>query len=260
MSAHRTAPEQRVKKAELTAEHLRTLVYYDPATGVMNRIKKTCNRVAPGKVCGALNTKGYLQVSVENRLYLLTNLAVLYMTGAWPLSVVDHRNGQKTDNRWDNLRDVSLSVNAQNQKLAHRTNKSGYLGVSPLHGKWAANIDVNKKRTHLGSFDTPELASAAYQIFMPREFKAPQAFSKNKPLDIAMTAVSSSQIKAIGYSEEHQTLAVQFNHGAGALYQYPNVSKEAHAAFVGAESMGKHFGQHIQSLPFEKFPAEPVAA
>ncbi len=95
---------------------------------------------------------------------------------------------------------------------------------------------------------------------MPREFKQPQAFSKGKPLDIAMTAVSSKQIKAIGYSEEHQTLAVQFNHGIGALYQYPNVTAEMHAALIGAESIGKAFGIHIQMRPFEKFPPAPEKA
>ncbi len=162
MAPPRTAPTQIIEKAELTAMHLRTVVHYDPDTGVMTRIKKTCNRVTIGKACGALNTKGYLQVSIEGRLYLLTNLAVLYMTGAWPVGIVDHKNGLKKDNRWDNLRDVSLSVNAQNLKGPKRKNKSGYLGVSPSHGKWAANIDLNKKRTNLGRFDTPELASAAY--------------------------------------------------------------------------------------------------
>ena len=48
-----------------------------------------------------------------------------------------------------------------------------------------------------------------------------------------------------------------FKNGPGAVYHYPNFTPEAHAAFVGAESIGKHFGQHIQSLPFEKYQPEP---
>lgn len=162
MAPPRTKPAFRMTKAELTAEHLRTLVHYDPATGLFTRIKKTCNRVKVGKPCGSPNTGGYLQVSIENRMYLVANLAFLYMTGAWPKGVVDHWNTIKTDNRWVNLRDVTTVINAQNQRVPRSGNKSGFLGVSPAHGKWAATIGINKKKVHLGLFATPELASAAY--------------------------------------------------------------------------------------------------
>lgn len=92
---------------------------------------------------------------------------------------------------------------------------------------------------------------------MPREYKAPQAFEEGEPLNIPLTPVASNQVKAVGYDPVTQTLAVQFNYGK-ALYQYPNVTPEQHAAFVGAESIGKHFGAHIQGLPFKKYmaPAE----
>lgn len=162
MAAPRTAPAVHLKKADLTADHLRTLVHYDPETGVFTRIRKTCNRVKVGDVCGSPNSNGYLQVSIENRLYLLANLAVLYMTGSWPTGTVDHRNTVRTDNRWDNLRDIPNDVNQQNRRTASRSSKSGLLGVSPSHGRWAASIQVNKKKRHLGLFDTPEEASAAY--------------------------------------------------------------------------------------------------
>lgn len=81
---------------------------------------------------------------------------------------------------------------------------------------------------------------------MTREFKAPQAYS--------------NKIKAVGYDASTQTLAVVFKNGPGAVYHYPNFTPEAHAAFVGAESIGKHFGLHIQNLPFEKYQPEPEQA
>lgn len=162
MAAPRTKPATKVTKAELTAEHLRMLVCYDPETGLFTRIKKTCNRVKIGKQGGSPNSNGYLQMSIENRLYLISNLAVLYMTGVWPQGVVDHKNTVKTDNRWDNLRDVTPAINSQNLRTPTSKNKSGFLGVSPSHGKWAATIGINKKKVHLGLFATPELASAAY--------------------------------------------------------------------------------------------------
>lgn len=92
---------------------------------------------------------------------------------------------------------------------------------------------------------------------MTREFKAPQTYSDKPRQAIELNPVDSNKIKAIGYDASTQTLAVVFKNGTGAVYHYPNVTPEAHAAFVGAESMGKHFGQHIQNLPFEKYQPEP---
>lgn len=70
---------------------------------------------------------------------------------------------------------------------------------------------------------------------------------------ISLQAVKSSQIAAIGYSPELKTLAVQFTRGGGNVYHYEGVSAEQHQAFVGAESIGSHFGKHIQVLPSKKF-------
>jgi len=68
--------------------------------------------------------------------------------------------------------------------------------------------------------------------------------------------VTSNKIKAIGYDEATQTLAVSFTRGAGAIYHYPSVTKEVHDGFIKADSVGKYFGTHIQELPFDKFPSE----
>lgn len=92
---------------------------------------------------------------------------------------------------------------------------------------------------------------------MTREFKAPQAYSDQPRPPIQLVPVVSNQVAAIGYDEATKTLAVQFTRGAAAFYHYPNVSKETHEAFMKAESIGKYFGANIQSLPFDKYPAEP---
>lgn len=77
--------------------------------------------------------------------------------------------------------------------------------------------------------------------------------------DIALFPVESNQVKAIGYDAATETLAMQFKHGAGAIYHYPNVTKELHEALMAAESIGKFFGQHIKPLPFIKYAPEPEA-
>lgn len=90
---------------------------------------------------------------------------------------------------------------------------------------------------------------------MTKQYTAPQAFSENERPEIELYPVESNQVKAIGHHEESETLAVVFTRGAGAIYHYPNVTKETYEAFKGAESIGKFFGKNIKSLAFEKYPA-----
>jgi hypothetical protein len=76
---------------------------------------------------------------------------------------VDHINGNKLDNRIENLRICTRAENQRNVRMI-RSNKSGFKGVAK-HQKserWRAQIQVNKKQIFLGIFDTPEEASAAY--------------------------------------------------------------------------------------------------
>jgi len=94
---------------------------------------------------------------------------------------------------------------------------------------------------------------------MPKTFAEPQPYSEEPYVAIPMTPVESNQVAAIGYDAAKKTLAVTFTRGNGAIYHYPNVEAKVHAEFVGAESIGKYFGQHIKPLPFIKFRA-PVEA
>lgn len=93
-----------------------------------------------------------------------------------------------------------------------------------------------------------------------KTFPVAQAYATDERLPIPLTPVESHKIGAIGYDAANQTLAVVFAKGKGDLYHYPNVTPEQHAAFVGAESLGKHFGEHIQGREFKKYPAEVVSA
>lgn len=70
---------------------------------------------------------------------------------------------------------------------------------------------------------------------------------------IALQPVDSSQISGIGHAGS--TLAVQFKHGAQAIYHYPGVIPSVFAEFMAAESKGNFFKQHINGRAFEKYPA-----
>lgn len=75
-----------------------------------------------------------------------------------------------------------------------------------------------------------------------------------KPMPvISMADVKSSQVKQVGYDPATKTLAVQFAHGRGAMYQYTNVDPATYQDFLKSESKGQFFGKHLKTLPFEKF-------
>ncbi|HVM93474.1 MAG TPA: HNH endonuclease [Terriglobales bacterium] len=148
----------------LTLERLKELMHYDPETGLFHRLVKTSNNANMDAPAGVLDSHGYLECSIDGKRYRLHRLAVFYMTGVWPENDVDHRNTIRTDNRFENLRDVTRVVNMQNKRRPSSNNKTGFVGVY-LHkqlGRFTAQIRANGKNTHLGMFDTPEQAHAAY--------------------------------------------------------------------------------------------------
>lgn len=148
--------------AILTQARLRELLDYNPGTGVFTwKVSRKGVRQA-GAVAGDMNRRGYWRIGVDRRRYIASVLAWLYMTGEWPTQDIDHKDGVRHHNWWSNLRQVSRSANNQNQRRAKRDNKSGYLGVSPNRKRWAASIIADGAKHHLGTFDTPQQAHAAY--------------------------------------------------------------------------------------------------
>lgn len=145
----------------LTAERLRELLSYDPFTGLFTwRVSR--GGMCAGMIAGTHDKDGYTQISIDSRLYKASRLAWFYIKGEWPGFEVDHRNTTRSDNSWDNLRQATNAQNKQNIRKAHADSKSGFLGVCANRGRWQAEIQVNGKKKHIGYFDTPELAHAAY--------------------------------------------------------------------------------------------------
>lgn len=142
---------------------LRTLDY-SPWTGVFIR-KVRCGWCMPGSVAGGRHAHGYRVISLFGRQILAHRLAWFYVYGEWPKNVVDHINGIKDDNRIANLRDVSHKVNCRNLVSPSKNNSSGFLGVhfrDGLKKPWRSGISYDGRFKHLGYFETPEEAHAAY--------------------------------------------------------------------------------------------------
>ena len=148
----------------LTQKELKKQLNYNPDTGIFIWIIGKTNRVNAGDRAGYKNGRGYMQIKINNKQYILSRLAWLYMTGEWPEHFIDHINGITDDDRFCNLRDATPTQNSINKKIPS-TNTSGFKGVSFRKGakKWTAQIRMNGKKKHLGYFDCPKKASKAYE-------------------------------------------------------------------------------------------------
>jgi hypothetical protein len=145
------------KRPRLTRARLRELLHYDRHTGEFRWWKRVGNDVRLGE------RAGYLEIRIDKRAYQAHQLAWRYMTGRWCRPMIDHRDGDATNNRWTNLRRATPSQNTANSRRP-RHNTSGYKGVSLYRrsGRWQAIICNKGRWTYLGTFTTPEAAHAAY--------------------------------------------------------------------------------------------------
>lgn len=136
----------------ITHDRLKSLLTYDPGTGVFMRT---------GKRSGCAHHTGYRYVGIDGKRIIEHRLAWFYVYGVWPTADLDHINRNRADNRIANLREADRATNCQNQPI-RRSNRSGVTGVyfHKVSGKWAASINVNKRQIHLGVYNTMEEAAA----------------------------------------------------------------------------------------------------
>jgi hypothetical protein len=147
----------------VTAKRVAEMLDYDPVTGKFVWLQSIAKCVIVGTPAGSVTRNGYVRISIGRRGYLAHRLAWLFVHGEWPEGQLDHIDGNKQHNAIGNLRIANISQNRANSK-ASVTNKSGFKGVFFLKGRWLASIKHRGQSKHLGCFDTPEKAHAAYVI------------------------------------------------------------------------------------------------
>lgn len=157
----------RATDAELNQAELRRILSYDPSTGIFRwRARpdrdQTWNTRFVGEIAGSVLQIGYRYINLNTKLKTAHRLAWLYMTGEWPIGQVDHINGNRSDNRWINLRAATQIENSANQGI-RSTNTSGAKGVSwdAAKGRWKASITVAGKTINIGRYKTLAEAAAA---------------------------------------------------------------------------------------------------
>ena len=149
---------------------IRKLFGYDEQG--LYRLRDSTNAKA-GKRAHKVHSKGYVGFKVAGKTYGEHRLVWLYHFGYMP-KLVDHINGNRSDNRIENLREASPSENISNSKLASN-NTSGAKGViwAEDRKKWRARITSNGVRSWLGSFDSFDEAlkgANTARIFAHKQF------------------------------------------------------------------------------------------
>ena len=140
-------------------DKLKAKYRYNPATGVFTR-NTAWGKQKVGDVAGCISPQGYRYLSFDGKATPAHRLAWLWVNGVWPTADVDHINRDRLDNRIENLRCVTRSVNCHN--IAGRAS-SGEKGVTlTSKGKsWEARICVDSKHIYLGSYASVKEAAAA---------------------------------------------------------------------------------------------------
>jgi hypothetical protein len=153
---------------KLTPDRLRELLAYDRTTGVF-RWREDRRQMKAGDVAGSIASCGYRYIKIDGRSYRANRLAVLYVTGQWPVGTVDHRDLDKTNDRYGNLRVGSMSQNKAN--IAVRAdNQLGVKGVHRIGNRYRSQIQCDGQKRHLGTFASASEAHAAYVAAAEKHF------------------------------------------------------------------------------------------
>jgi len=156
----------------ISPENLQQIISYNPATGKLCWLTAKPEMFEPGKRhsaetrCAIWNSKysgraalqhkdkdrPYAYGDIFGRKYYAHRVAFAIMTGRWP-EIIDHIDGNKSNNCWQNLREVTRTENMQNTSL-RADNTSGHVGVSfdANRGLWMSEIYVNGTKNFLGRY------------------------------------------------------------------------------------------------------------
>jgi len=137
----------------LEVSHERVLELFDYEDGKLFRKRD-------GKEIGCYATKHhrYARIHIDGKYYKVHRIIFLYHKGYLP-NIIDHINGDRYDNRIENLREASTYQNRQNSRI-YSTNKSGVKNVYWAENcqKWRVTLTINSKRKTFGFYDDLEEA------------------------------------------------------------------------------------------------------
>ena len=159
--------EEKFIVPKFTLEYLRTVLHYDPNSGVFTWLKSH-HKSKVGKTAGYV-AGGYLRITVATEKTQAHRLAWFYMKGEWPEGILDHRDNNPLNNVFKNLRRATRSQNKMNSRPMSDHLK-GVTRYTRDPTRWCAYICKDYKKRYLGIFDTEEAAHERYAEEAERVF------------------------------------------------------------------------------------------
>jgi hypothetical protein len=162
--------ENIMAKDDIEISRLKELLSYDDASGCLTWIARRGNNDKHiGREAGRVHKLGYRVLGIDYKMYYAHRICWALYYESWPDGMVDHINCIKTDNRIENLRVCTRSLNVANRKV-QSNNKVGIKGVFKRRKRWETSIVKDGERVFRGSFATLEEAASAYAAQSERFF------------------------------------------------------------------------------------------
>lgn len=157
---------------------------YDQESGHLIWVVPTGHRAKAGQVAGVAQSARYGLVAILGKRYLVHHLIWLYHHGELPPKHldIDHKDGDRTNSRIENLRLVSRTENLAGGAGRRNPLLPGVMRTPS--GKYAAALHINRRRTYIGTFDTPEEAHEAHKLAHIKHFGVASKFHPDHPRQI----------------------------------------------------------------------------
>lgn len=144
---------------------VRAMLDYDVSTGLFRWFKPK-RTMARGWFAGHAHHSGYSVIQIQRRVYPAHRLAFVIMTGRWPAAEVDHKDRNRSNNRWENLREATSAQNGDNRSGWAKKASGLPKGVYPAPrspNRFVAKIGFGGGVKHIGTFGSVAEAADAYR-------------------------------------------------------------------------------------------------
>jgi hypothetical protein len=157
-NATRMAARGRFSPKSLTPEYVRSLLEYDPESGLLRWKIDRGGGIKAGDIAGS-KSDSCVFVSIHDKPMRIHRVIWFIVTGKWPKECIDHIDRNPFNNKWNNLREATKAENNRNSKFKPN-NTTGHTGIRirKNYGAYEARIMANGQEIHLGSFKTLEKA------------------------------------------------------------------------------------------------------
>ena len=161
-----------------TVAYARSILSYDSKTGLLTWKERTIemfeddeywsadtkclqwNANYASKIAGSTTGK-YSRVRIKNKRIGCHRVIWAIVFGYWPSNEIDHKDGNKKNNKLRNLREATDKQNAQNIGMRKGKNSIG-IYWNKVKNKWTAEIGIDYKSIRIGHFENKQDAQNAY--------------------------------------------------------------------------------------------------